>query len=167
MEQKQEKAAPQLPPNDLQIFEQISTRYDARIQQGVKPEDLLAPAFWAHKAVLLRPMDEIRARAEDGTWVAYLLVLDTSRTWARVKMVDLVNLGTADVALSQAAEEEVKRIKGDFKVTFRGPHKWSVVRKLDNQVMVESIQEKVDAEIWIDRHAREQASAPPPETVAA
>jgi len=54
----------QLPPNDLQQLEQVSLAYDAVVRQGVRPEDVLVPGFWAHHAVKLRPFDEIRVRAE-------------------------------------------------------------------------------------------------------
>lgn len=167
MQEGQARAAgtpvPQLAPQDLQPFDYQSTRYDAKVAQGVKLEDLLVPAYWAHHATRLSPTDEIRARAEDGTWVAYLLVTDCSRTWARVKVLGYHALGTADVAETQASEEEVKRLKGDYLVTFRGPHKWSVVRKHDKNLMQEGIAAKQDAEAWLDRFVRGQVSAPPPE----
>jgi hypothetical protein len=160
---EEKRAAPQLAPQDLQEISYVSTRHDAKIAQGVSIEDLKVPAFWAHHAVRLRPMDEIRARAEDGTWVAYLLVLDASRTWARVKVLTHHLLGTADVSLTQAAEEEVRKLKDGYKVSHRGPHRWSVVRKLDNQVMSEGLAQREDADHWLDRYVREQVSAPPPE----
>jgi len=162
-----DKQIVQLAPNDLANFEYISTRYDAKIQQGVTPEELLAPAFWAHHAMKLKPMDELRARAEDGTWVAYLIVLDASRTWARVQLLSVHRLTTADVAMSQANEGQVKAIKEAHKIAWRGPHKWSVVRITDDNVLHDGEQQKDLAHAWLDRWAREQASAPPPATVAA
>lgn len=159
-----EKAKPQLAPNELFQFEHISTRYDVKIALGVSLQDLQDPAFWAHHAVRMRPCDEIRARAEDGSWVAYLLVLDASRTWARVKVLSEHKLGTADVALSQAVledqEKRVAEIKANFTITFRGPHRHSVIRKQDKTVMSEDHITKADAERWLDTHARDQASAP-------
>lgn len=161
---EQEKAKPQLAPNELFPFEHISTRYDVKVALGVTLQDLQDPAYWAHHAVKLRPLDEIRARAEDGSWVANLLVLDASRTWARVKVLSEHKLGTADVALTQAVmedqEKRVAQIKEGFKITFRGPHRHSVVRKSDSNLMSEGHVTKVDAERWLDNYARDQASAP-------
>ena len=160
MDTKTDKPAPQLPPNDLHLFEHASTRFDAKIQQGVKPEDLTAPAFWAHQAQKLRPLDEIRAHAEDGTWVADLLVLDCSRTWAKVKVLAVHHLGTADVSLSQSSEAEVKAFIEAHQVSFRQQHKWSVVRKADRAVVKEGLEQKDDATTWLDKHAREQLGVP-------
>lgn len=165
-----DKVIPQLPPQALQGFDYVSQRHDALIPNGVKPEDLLNPAYWAHHAVKLAPWHEIRARAEDGTWVAEFLVLDSSRTWARVKQLSFHSLTTADVAISQASEAEVKAVKDLFKVVHRGPHKWSVVRKEDSAVQVEGLEQRDSANDWLDKHARAQvggAAASKPAAVAA
>jgi hypothetical protein len=150
----------QLAPGALELFEQVSLRYDAEIAPGIPPEALLVPGFWAHHAVKLRPMHEIRARAADGTWVGYYLVLDCSRTWAKVQCLSMHRLTTGDVALTQASEAEVKAFIDQHKVTHRGPHKYSVVRKADNAVLTEGIQVKEDAIAWLERHARAQIGAP-------
>jgi len=170
MEAAKEKALIQLAPNELHLFEHVSQRYDAKIAQGVTPEDMLVPAFWAHHAVKLRPMDEIRARAEDGTWVATLLVLDCSRTWAKVQLIQVHKLTTGDVALSQASETQIQEFIGTHLVTYRGPHKWSVVRRADKNVLAEGMEQKDTASVWLEAHARSTIgvpAAPKAEPVAA
>jgi hypothetical protein len=161
MEQK-DKPIPQLSPTALHPFEYVSTQHDALIAQGVTPQDLLQPAFWAHHATKLRPYDEIRARAEDGTWIAFYIVLDASRNWARVQQLALHRLTTRDVSLSQTSEDQVKAFIDAHSVTYRGPHKWSIVRKADRNVLTEGIEQKDDAQAWLEKHAREQFAAPPP-----
>lgn len=159
-EQQQEKAQPQLAPDNLKQFDYNSTRHDAVVPQGVSLDDLLVPAFWAHHAIKLRPWDEVRARAEDGTWVASLLVLDTSRTWAKVHLLAFHPLTTGDVSLTQASEAEVKAFVGKHRVTFRGAHKWSVVRIADSSVLEEGRATKEEAVSWLEAHARTQVGAP-------
>ena len=171
MEKSTDRQMIQLGPNDLFPFEYVSTRHDAKIAQGVKPEDLLVPGFWAHQATKLKPLDEIRAHAEDGTWIANYLVLDCSRTWAKVKQLSLHQLGTADVALTQASELDVKSFKDQHLVKHRGPHKWSVVRKADGAVLEQGMGLRDEAEAWLENHARQHVGAPPatakPQPVAA
>ena len=161
----------QLPPNSLQALDYASTKHDALIPQGVQPEELLKPEFWAHHGVKLRPWDEIRARAEDGTWLAYYVVLDCSRTWAKVHQLALHRLTTGDVAMTQASEAEVRAFVKAHEVRFNQGQKWHVVRKLDRQVVQEQIAEKDAAIAWLDKHARGQVGAPTvaakPEAVAA
>jgi hypothetical protein len=140
----------------------VSTRFDALIPIGVTLEQILKPAFWAHHAVKLKPMDEIRARAEDGTWLAYLVVLDCSRTWAKVAApLHAPPHHARRLAQTQASLQEQKAFIAAHKVVHRGPHKWSVVRKADNAVLEQGIEQKDAAEKWLEKHAREQASAAP------
>lgn len=158
--EKNEQQLIQLQPNELANFDYVSTRHDAKVQQGVRPEHVLVPAFWAHHAVKLKPFDEIRVRAEDGTWMATYVVLDCSRTWAKVKQLSLHQLGTADVALTQASESEVQKFIYQHEVRWRAQHKFSVVRKSDKAVLVEGFALKDEASTWLDKHAREQVGVP-------
>ena len=144
----------QLAPGALQFFEQVSLRYDAEIPQAVTPQDLLNPAFWAHHAVRLRPMNEIRARAIDGTWIADLVVLDCSRTWARVHILAVHRLTTGQVAETQASEQDVKAYIEGHKVVYRGQHKWSITRNSDKAVIEEGIAEQDVAKARLEALAR-------------
>ena len=151
----------QLGPNDLQLFEYSSQRYDAVIAQGVKLDQILAPEFWAHHAVKLRPMNEIRARSEDGTWVAYLLVLDCSRTWARLALLSLHPLTTSDVSQTQASSEaEVQATIAAHEVGFNQGRKWYVKRKSDNAILQDQMAEKDVAKAWLAKYARDSVGAP-------
>lgn len=166
---EKEKAVPQLGPNELYLFEAVSLTYDAVIAQGVSPEQIMAPEFWAHHGVKLRPWNEIRARAEDGTWMAKLLVTDCSRTWARVHMLELHKLTTSDVSLSQASEAEVQKRIALHLVKHSQGRMWHVVRKSDGAVIQENIAEKDTAIAWLAKYARENAPAavPAPEPAVA
>lgn len=157
-EPKNQQQLLQLPPTGEHLagFDYAHSRHSAKIPNGVKPEDLLVPSFWAHHALKMKPLDEIRAHAEDGTWVAYLLVLDCSRTWVKVKQLGLHFLGTADVALTQASEADVDAFKAQHEVKHRGPHAWSIVRKADGAVLEQGIKVKDEAIAWLDKHARDQ-----------
>lgn len=169
MSDPNEKQLIQLPPMALEALEYASQFYDARIAQGVSPEDLLVPGFWAHQAIRLKPFDEIRVHAEDGTWMARYVVLDCSRTWARVHCLSMHKLTSGDVAMSQASETEVKAFINQHQVVHRGPRGWSVVRKTDKAILAEDLQ-KDQAALWLETHARTMIGAPPapkPETVAA
>ena len=169
MPEIQDKPLPQLAPGDFALFEHVSMRYDALIAQGVTPEQLVNPAFWAHHAVKLKPMDEIRARAADGTWVASLMVLDCSRTWAKVKMLSMDRLTTGDVALTEASLAERKAFIEAHDVVLRGQHKWCVVRKQDKVVVQEDLGSKDAAKSWLEALATNIGGAPAalPKTPAA
>lgn len=164
-----EKQLIQLPPAALEELSYASQFYDAKIGQGVVPADLLVPGFWAHHAIKLKPFDQIRARAEDGTWVGFYIVLDSSRTWAKVHCLSSHPLTTGDVALTQANESGVKAFVEQHQIMHRGPRAWSVVRKADKSILAENMT-KDEAATWLEAHARNMVGAPPPpksETVTA
>lgn len=145
---------------NLAPLDYASTRYDARIPVGVSKDDILRPEFWAHHAKDLRPFDEIRARAVDGSWVSYLMVLDCSRTWARVMQMSHFNLTTSDVSLTQSSENEVAAMVAAHEVRYRGAAKFSVIRKSDEALIKEGIASKIEAQAWLEDHARKMVGAP-------
>ena len=144
----------QHPPSEMPTLDQVNTAYDVRVGPGVTPEHLLVPGFWAHYGAKLKPLDEIRAHAEDGSWLARYLVLDCSRTWARVKQLEFHQLTTSDVALSQASESEYRAFMMSHEVRYRGVHKWCVVRLADSAVLIEGEGDKSKAVAWLEDHAR-------------
>jgi hypothetical protein len=149
-----DKPIPQLAPGmeHLSLFEHHSKLISAIIPVGVTPEDILHPEFWSHHAKFLLPNDEIRARALDGTWTAYLIVRDSTRTSTTVHLRQLINFE----AKEQISDQELLAFINAHDVVHRGPLKWSVVRKADKAVLVENIVVKTEAHAWLEKTAREQ-----------
>ena len=149
-----EKHLPQLAPGAFAQADFKRTVYAITVSKGVMPADVLSPAYWAFHAAKLKPWDEITAHAEDGTWYAQYLVLDCSRTWARVRPLNIVRLTDADVSESQASSQNIKDNAGkaDYDVRFRGPKKWSVVRIADSALLTEGHSAKTEAQAWLDAH---------------
>ena len=156
----------QLPPNCLQEAEFQFTVWSAMIPNGIGPEKLMVPAFWGLYAAKFRPFDEIRARAEDGTWIARFVVLETARTWARLQQLEHHNLGTQDVSLTKAANLNLEAARREFEVKHRGPRGWSVVRLSDKQVMHEGAQSKDAANLWLDGHLKTTDASDAPKVTA-
>lgn len=158
MEQNNQQQQVQLAPGDLTLLEEVSLRYDAVIPANVKPETLLNPAFWAHHAVKLQPMNEIRARSIDGTWVGYYIVLDCSRTWAKVHPLSMHSLTSADVSRTQANEQDVRKFLDDHAVVYRNGKKWCVVRQTDKVAIAEDLGTKDAARDWLNNHCHEMVT---------
>jgi hypothetical protein len=119
------------------------------VEHGNTIDDVLRPEFWSHVAPKLRPYDEIRVRADDGTFYARVLVLSCGRNWAKVHQLEHHRLTSKDVDMSQAAQFE------GYDVKWRGPHcKWSVVRKADNVVVIEKLDSQAEATTWLADHLK-------------
>lgn len=133
----------ELNPSRMKECEFERTTYVATAHEQTQPEDLLEPEYWSHVAEKLKPWDKIEARADDGSWYAEYLVLDTSCRWARLALLAKYDLTTSDVSLSQAARDE-------YKIEWKGPaRKFCVIRNSDNAMVHEGEQTKVGAHQWL------------------
>lgn len=159
---KEQKLA-QLPVNTVREADYEYTIHSAFIPQAFKPEQMMDPAFWGLHATRFKAFDEVRARAEDGTWMARLLVLEAGRTWVRMKQLEFHALGTQDEALTRVAQREIEDEKKKYTVIHRGPRAWSVVRNGDKQVMHEGAQTREAAAGWLEQYLQTTASGAVPQ----
>ena len=156
---------PRLAATDFSLAEHKRNAYVGDVERGIMPDDVLEPAFWAYHAAKLKPWDRVELRSKDGTWFGESLVLDCSRTWARLFPLRVVMLTSKEVSETQAANANKATGKAkktadkpinieDYEIKFRGGlHKWAVVRKSDGDVLSEDHPNKEMAESWLKEHA--------------
>ena len=117
---------------------------------GHSIEDLKNPEYWANVSAQMSPWMRVEARAKDGSWMADLVVTSVGRNWARVKVLNYWPLATADVERTET---------GTHEVVFRESKGWSVIRKADRAVLREGEETREQAEAWLTKHLKENASA--------
>ncbi len=145
------------------------SRYAVDVPAGVLPPDAVQPEFYANIAARLKPWDQIELRAADGTWYMEVMVLDASRSWARVyPVLGPAMFTTPDVSLTQAVTTDAGRpnvpaprapAAEDFEVRHRGSKKWSVLRRADGEVIAENLNTKQAAELELDAHLQRPMAA--------
>jgi hypothetical protein len=131
----------------------VQAIYVATVERGVTRADMLNPSFWAHVANMLRPRYEIRVFCEDDSFYASYLVMSCDKTWAKVHELSYHNLDRSAMTPDQLA-----KILEDYDVTFRGPKKWSAIRKLDRVVLQENMHSREDAQQWLLVHLNSQSA---------
>jgi len=140
------KRMPVIMPQRMRLREYEIQDWVANIEYGFSLEDILVPSFWAHVAAQMKPYDHIEARADDGSWVAHLLVTGCDRTWAKVAVDRVIKLTSKDIAETQASQHEVK---------WRGPqHKYSVIRVADREPIKAGFANAEEAAQWAREHER-------------
>jgi hypothetical protein len=123
-------------PTSLKPAEYGRTVYSHAVEKGNDYEkDVLKPAYWAHVANKLKAGDRIEVLGPEGGYFAELYV-------ANVLSQAVVVIELVKVQLEAGAPEIDD---DDFEVKFRGPQKWSIVRKADSKVIQEMIQTRADA----------------------
>ena len=141
------------------------SRYCVDVPSSAGPEDAVQPTFYANIAAKLKAWDQIELRAEDGTWYMEVMVLDSSRNWARVyPVLGPCRFTTADVSLTQAAAitadakpAAIAQTAEDFELAHRAGKKWSVIRKADREVISEGHATKDAASAALDAHLKQRA----------
>ena len=131
------------------LQEHIRADRVAIIPKELNPDDIENTAFWANVANQCRPFERIEARAEDGTWIAELVITEVARTFMRVKRLQLYTLTTADVAQTQV------NIAIGYEVFWRGQHhKWAIKRLSDEEVVHNGEPTKEAADGWVREHLK-------------
>ncbi len=144
-----------LNPSGLTPAEHVRETWCITAAFGTRREDIENPSYWAHVAQKLRPKSKIEVFTEDGSFYAEYLVLSSDKTWAKVlnlRFVDLKKLATIP-------EEQAKTITDGYEIKFRGPKKWSVIRKSDRAVLQEGLHSEQDAGKWLEVHLNAQGIA--------
>jgi hypothetical protein len=143
------RVVPALHPRFFQEAAHVMTCYVATTSAGLSKEDLAKPAFWAHVADKLRPWDEIRCIAEDGSYKAVVTVLSATRTDAQVTVDTYRTLQTV-----QDGEADLLR---DYSVNHTPATNWRVVRKSDKRTVAEGLKNRNEAVTWIATNQRAAA----------
>lgn len=124
--------------------------WQIEVSANTHPEDLLEPPFWAHIAARLRVRDRVEVWAEDASWFAEVLILDSARTWAKAKFI------VQPTRLDRSVAESAK-LAGNalalYDIRHRGDKgQWSVVRKSDKALVHEGEATREGAEAWLSKN---------------
>jgi len=146
MSEQEKKRSIQIDPGRMRLAEYDRQDWVANAPEGTVIEDITEPSFWSLMAAQMKPYDRVEIRADDGTWLAEVLVLGCDRTWARVHLLNHYKLSTADVSLTQSVRHE------SF---WRGPqHKWCVKRLTDNEIVKSGCATREEASTWLREHEK-------------
>jgi len=145
-EQAVKKEQPVIMPDRVGLAEHKRHDWVVDVPLGVTVEQATEPAFWAHVAAQMDPLDHIELRAEDGSWVAYMIVAYCERNYAKVVLDRVVKL---------EANHEIPMASRKHSVEWKGPHlKWSVIRMSDREVLKSGMSSKGEAANWMTEHEK-------------
>lgn len=140
------KSSPMLMEDRIGLAEHRTNDWIVDVPVGVTLEDIQDPAYWTIVAARMEPLDHIRARSDDGKWVAYLIVRQCERTYAKVHLDRVVEFKDNVEALPVSLKH---------KVEYKGGHlKWAVIRLADSAVLQQGFKAREDADAWMRNHER-------------
>ena len=142
------KSQPTLMPEKMGLAESKRHDWVIDIEPKLTLDEILEPAFWAHVAPSMEPLDKIEARWEDGSMVANIRVLYCERTYAKVALIDKEQYG--EIA-TEVPESSLKH-----RIEYKGTTlKHAVIRNSDNAVVQSGFKERTQAISWMQDHERQ------------
>lgn len=131
----------QLAPRNFHQAETKRNLWTVVPEFGTPSQALLDPSYWAHVSAMLRRGDIISVLPEDNSYYSELLVMDVGKLFAKV-----VELRCVKIESSKSLNINLPE---GFEIKFRGPMKWSVLRK--GEVLKDGML-KQEAERWLSEH---------------
>jgi hypothetical protein len=124
-------------PSEFGLAQHQYRVYNAFVPVGMGKKDLARAGLWDHVAAQLQMFDEVRAVAEDGSWVATLIV-----TFKHANKVLLAVTGFT--VLEKISYEEQSGLN-KYTVKQRGVKKWCIIDNSDGTVVDELIPTQSEA----------------------
>lgn len=119
---------------------------------GTTVEQMADPAYWTNVAPKLAPWDEIVVRAEDGSYLAKFVVVESGQRYARVAL-----LPGYPLMLQVAEPDAVDSLPNSYEIKWQGPHaKYAAIR--DGNKLRDGFSSKGSAQAWLREHLRVMAA---------
>lgn len=140
---------PMLRESRLRLAEFARQVHHVVPEDGTKFEDILREEFWAMVSHKFKPCDLIEVHAEDGSYFAQLYIRAAGRNWAKVALINRVDLEPAGAAIGST----------EYEATWKGPHhKFAVVRLSDSQIIKSGFDTREAAGEYIKSHQKAMAA---------
>jgi hypothetical protein len=105
--------------------------YDCTLPAGIEKDDLTKTGLWNHVAHQLSMWDEIRAIADDGTFVAELIVVYKFGNQVKCQLMHYTELQKIELA----TQSDI----GRYHIKQRGQDKWCIVDRKTGEVIRKGI----------------------------
>lgn len=141
-----QKRSPTLMPDRIGLAENKRHDWVVDAEVGVTVQDILDPSYWALVAREMEPLDHIEVRADDGKWIANLIVRQCERTYAKVHLASVIEF-QENVDLPQVSAKHKVEFKG-------GTLKNCVIRIKDDAVLQSGFKTREEADTWLRNYER-------------
>ncbi|MCG7985062.1 MAG: hypothetical protein JAY90_20220 [Candidatus Thiodiazotropha lotti] len=132
-----DKSLEPIRPPVFKLAEHAYRCFDVIVPQGITPDDLMNPVLYQNVASRITQYNEIRVIAEDGSYMARLLVMFVRGTDVKTQILECYKFSDTDYVSDQEAE---------YFVEVRGSKGWCVIKRSDGTRVIENISDRATAE---------------------
>ena len=141
-----QKRAVSISPLRMKLAEYDRQEWVVNAEVGTTIDDVLKFEYWAHIAENMKPYDHIEVRAEDDSWLAYLIVRRVERSAAVVHLLHHYEFDAPARSVGPALVHEVQ---------WKGPQRrFAVVRLSDAALIKDEFATKDEAGRWLREYER-------------
>lgn len=148
-EKKDQKKSPpkelmRINPNHFGAAKSLVRQYSCTVPAGMGKAELVKSEMWDHIAAKLQLFDEVRCIAEDGAWLAHIIVTFKAGNKVLVQPIHFTQLEV----ISYEEQSGLNR----FEVKQRGMKKWCIMDTKDGSVVYEEIPTQAEAHRKLEEH---------------
>lgn len=144
-----------LPMSDFELEGGVRVAlWHAHVPETMTWEDVLRPEFWAHVASKVGSQRNARDHQ--------IIVTHKAKQFSgrlEVLAIEKVSLVVAPLDYVEFEQNKVKDVAAGFDIILRGPHKWSIVRQSDKEVVKQDFATRAAAATWLDEYRKQLAAA--------
>jgi hypothetical protein len=116
------------------------------VAHDVVLEELLHPDYWRNVAAKVKLGDRIEVELEDSSAFFEFYVKDRGSNWLRLALMREVRFSDDAVELPE---------NPDYTTTYKGRiKKWCIIRNVDNQILREGFEDRIEASKWLADYVR-------------
>ena len=116
----------------------------AELPPGATIEQVMEPDYWAHLAMLIRPLDTMEVFSEDGTWEALFRVMFVGPNEVKLSTLRVVE---HEKVVGTASLSDVYDIIYKSAIT-----KWAVVNKQNGMIIKDKFFPRSEAVAFLRKH---------------
>ena len=124
-------------PLNVQLAQHAYRMFNVSVPVKIEKETLTNSVLWEHIARDISLFSELRVVAEDGSFMARLLVVHVLGTDVRTRVLEYHEFEDIDYSTENV---------GEYFTQLRGPKRWCIVKRSDGTIVMEGIQNKATAE---------------------
>ncbi len=132
------------------LAEHSYQRFSAMVAPGTTKAMLEDPSFWSNVKNRLRTFDEVRVMAEDGSFMARVLVVYADALAAHARVLEMHDLGDVDIEALQGGQTR-------YQCQQKGVLKWCIVDTETGNFIRQGIGTRSVAERELEEYLRAQA----------
>ncbi|MES9841223.1 MAG: hypothetical protein ABW134_11775 [Candidatus Thiodiazotropha endolucinida] len=126
-----------IPPINVQLAQHAYRMFNVAVPGKISKKDITNPVLFEHVAKQLTLFSELRVIADDGSFMARLLVMYVSGTDVIARVIEYHEFEELDYSRDNV---------GEYFTHLRGPKRWCIVKRSDGSVVKENMPDKATAE---------------------